>query len=150
MIDEIPWSADAELTEAPGAVVGGQRAGEVLLAPRRGGPDDLAAAQLELDALDVDARRGAADGRAQDAVDAVLVARAASSNLERARPSPQERAAHRAAQRDTAVEVVTRYNPDAVVCVGVPFGHTRPQWILPHGGAITVDGAARRVFADYS
>jgi muramoyltetrapeptide carboxypeptidase LdcA involved in peptidoglycan recycling len=37
-----------------------------------------------------------------------------------------------------------------VVCVGIPFGHTRPQWILPHGGAITVDGAARRVTADYS
>ena len=34
--------------------------------------------------------------------------------------------------------------------VGIPFGHTRPQWILPHGGAITVDGAARRVAADYS
>lgn len=26
---------------------------------------------------------------------------------------------------------IARYNPDAVVCVGVPFGHTRPQWILP-------------------
>jgi muramoyltetrapeptide carboxypeptidase LdcA involved in peptidoglycan recycling len=55
----------------------------------------------------------------------------------------------RAEQRDTVVEVVTRYNADAVVCVGVPFGHTRPQWILPHGGPVTVDGAERRVFADY-
>jgi muramoyltetrapeptide carboxypeptidase LdcA involved in peptidoglycan recycling len=33
---------------------------------------------------------------------------------------------------------------------GVPFGHTRPQWILPHSGTITVDGTARRVTADYS
>jgi hypothetical protein len=39
---------------------------------------------------------------------------------------------------------------DAVICGGIPFGHTRPQWIIPHGGAITVDGAARRVIADYS
>jgi muramoyltetrapeptide carboxypeptidase LdcA involved in peptidoglycan recycling len=48
------------------------------------------------------------------------------------------------------IEIIGRYNPDAVVCVGVPFGHTRPQWILPHGGTVMVDGAARRVTADYS
>jgi muramoyltetrapeptide carboxypeptidase LdcA involved in peptidoglycan recycling len=33
--------------------------------------------------------------------------------------------------------------------VGVPFGHTRPQWVLPHGGTMTVDGVERRVWADY-
>jgi muramoyltetrapeptide carboxypeptidase LdcA involved in peptidoglycan recycling len=53
-------------------------------------------------------------------------------------------------QRDVAVEVVQRYNPDAVMVVGVPFGHTRPQWILPYGGQVTVDGASRRIWADYS
>ena len=37
----------------------------------------------------------------------------------------------------------------AVVVVGVPFGHTRPQWILPYGGTMTVDGVERRVWADY-
>ena len=42
------------------------------------------------------------------------------------------------------------YNPEAVVCVSVPFGHTRPQAILPHGGTITVDGSARRVTGDDS
>jgi hypothetical protein len=26
----------------------------------------------------------------------------------------------------------------------------RPQWIVPHGGTVMVDGAARRVTADYS
>ena len=82
------------------------------------------------------------------AADAVLVARAPVANLEK-RPSAEERAAHRAAQRDLAIEVVGRYNPDAVVCVGVPFGHTRPQWILPYGGEITVDGVERRVWSDY-
>ncbi len=83
------------------------------------------------------------------AADAVLVARPAASNFEH-RGSAAERAAHRAAQRDTAIDVVSRYNPDAVVCVGVPFGHTRPQWVLPYGGWVTVDGAERRVWADYS
>ncbi len=83
------------------------------------------------------------------AVDAVLVARPPVSDFTR-QPSAQERARLRAEQRDVAVELVGRYNPEAVICVGIPFGHTRPQWIIPHGGAITVDGAARRVFADYS
>ena len=83
------------------------------------------------------------------AVDAVLVARPPVSDHAR-RPAAEERARLRAEQRDVVVDVVAAYNPEAVVCVGVPFGHTRPQWILPHGGPVTVDGAARRVFADYS
>lgn len=82
------------------------------------------------------------------AVDAVLVARPPVCDFTR-RPSTEERARLRAEQRDTVVDVVSRYNPQAVVCVGVPFGHTRPQWILPHGGTVTVDGAERRIFADY-
>lgn len=85
------------------------------------------------------------------AVDAILLARPAASNLDQAvRPTAAERAAHRAAQRDVALETIARYNPDAVVCIGVPFGHTRPQWILPHGGEVTVDGVNRRIWADYS
>ena len=83
------------------------------------------------------------------AVGAVLVARPPVSDLTR-RPPADERARLRAEQRDVVVEIIARYNPDAVVCVGIPFGHTRPQWILPHGGTITVDGAARRVTADFS
>lgn len=82
------------------------------------------------------------------AVDAVLVGRPPVSNLE-CRPAAPDRARLRAEQRDTVVDVIGRYNSEAVVCVGVPFGHTRPQWILPHGGTITVDGAERRIFADY-
>jgi muramoyltetrapeptide carboxypeptidase LdcA involved in peptidoglycan recycling len=82
------------------------------------------------------------------AVDAVLVARPPVSDHAR-RPTASDRARLRAEQRDVLVEVIRRYNPEAVVCVGVPFGHTRPQWILPHGGAVTVDGAEHRVFADY-
>ena len=82
------------------------------------------------------------------AADAVLVARPPVSDLTR-RPPAGERARLRAEQRDVAVEMISRYNPDAVICFGVPFGHTRPQWILPHGGSITVDGASRKITADY-
>ena len=83
------------------------------------------------------------------AADAVLVARPPATNFEVQR-SPKEQAAHRAEQRDIAIETVQRYNPDAVIVVGIPFGHTRPQWIVPYGGSMTVDGEAQRVWADYS
>ncbi|MBM9459089.1 LD-carboxypeptidase [Nocardioides sp. zg-536] len=83
------------------------------------------------------------------AVDAVLVARPPTSDLTR-RPSADERRAHRRAQCETAIATIERYNADAVVVVGPPFGHTRPQWILPYGGLVTVDGVGRRIVADYS
>ncbi|KQX62843.1 S66 peptidase family protein [Angustibacter sp. Root456] len=83
------------------------------------------------------------------AVDAVVVARPPTSDFT-TRPSDDERRARRAEQRDTAVEIVNAYNGDAVVVAGPPFGHTRPQWILPYGGFVTVDGAERRLFADYA
>jgi len=82
------------------------------------------------------------------AVDAVLLARPPASSFEE-RPSASERAAHRADQRDVAIEVIAGYNRDTVVCVGVPFGHTRPQWILPYGGDVTVDGTQHKLWADY-
>ncbi len=78
----------------------------------------------------------------------VLVARPPVSSREH-RPDDAARAALRAEQRDGVVAEIARYNPGAVVCVGVPFGHTRPQWIVPYGGQVTLDGARRRVFADY-
>jgi muramoyltetrapeptide carboxypeptidase LdcA involved in peptidoglycan recycling len=31
----------------------------------------------------------------------------------------------------------------------VDFGHTDPQWVLPYGGTVTVDGPARRIVANY-
>jgi muramoyltetrapeptide carboxypeptidase LdcA involved in peptidoglycan recycling len=83
------------------------------------------------------------------AVAAVLVARPPVSSFT-CRPPAAERARLRAEQRDVVTGIITSYNPDAVVCVGVPFGHTRPQWILPHGGTIIIDAAARRITADYS
>jgi muramoyltetrapeptide carboxypeptidase LdcA involved in peptidoglycan recycling len=83
------------------------------------------------------------------AVDAVLVARPPVGDFER-HPDAETARRLRADQRAAAAEVVQRYNPDAVICAGVPFGHTRPQWILPHGGTITVDGEQQRVWADYS
>lgn len=83
------------------------------------------------------------------AVGAVVVARPPTSSFD-VQPSPPERAARRTEQRDVAIETVQRYNSDAVIVVGVPFGHTRPQWVLPYGGTVTVDGLAQEMWADYS
>jgi muramoyltetrapeptide carboxypeptidase LdcA involved in peptidoglycan recycling len=82
-------------------------------------------------------------------VDAVLVARPPVSDLE-VRPDRAERDARRAAQREVVVATVQHYNTEAVVVVGIPFGHTRPQWIVPYGGTVTVDGEQQRVWADYA
>jgi muramoyltetrapeptide carboxypeptidase LdcA involved in peptidoglycan recycling len=82
------------------------------------------------------------------AVNAVLVARPPAANFD-TQPTAAQRSVYRAQQRDTALEVISRYNPDAVVCVGVPFGHTRPQWLLPYGGEVTVDGIEHKLWADY-
>lgn len=92
--------------------------------------------------------RGLGERGLLDAVAGVLVARPPVSDFE-FHPSPEEADALREAQRDAVLTQVGRYNPDAVVCIGVPFGHTRPQWIVPYGGTMVLDGAERRVFADY-
>ena len=62
----------------------------------------------------------------------------------------QTREAMRTERDDMVIETVTGYNPQAVICCGIPFGHTSPQWILPFGGEVTVDGAVRKVWADYT
>ncbi|MCG2797335.1 MAG: LD-carboxypeptidase [Cellulomonas sp.] len=79
----------------------------------------------------------------------VLVARPPVSDRDD-RPDAAQRAVRRAAQRDVVIATVMHYNPDAVVCVGAPFGHTRPQWIVPHGGTVVLDGVERRVHASYA
>lgn len=64
-------------------------------------------------------------------------------------PDDETRRRRRAEQADAVERVVERYCPHAVVAIGVPFGHTRPQWIVPYGGRITLDGMGKQVTADY-
>jgi muramoyltetrapeptide carboxypeptidase LdcA involved in peptidoglycan recycling len=35
------------------------------------------------------------------------------------------------------------------VVLNVDLGHTDPQWVLPYGGTITVDGPRRQITAHY-
>ena len=80
----------------------------------------------------------------------MILARPPVSTMHQPLPSVAERAQLRAAQRDAVIEQIARYNSTAVLCCGVPFGHTRPQWIVPHGGTIIMDGISRTITADYN
>ena len=92
--------------------------------------------------------RGLGERGVLDAIAGVVVARPPVSDFD-VHPSPEEADALRAAQRDIVIETVSRYNPNAVICVGVPFGHTRPQWIVPYGGMMALDARARTVTGSF-
>lgn len=92
--------------------------------------------------------RGLGERGVLSAVAGVLVARPPVSDFE-FHPSADQARALRDAQRDAVIDAVGRYNPEAVVCIGPPFGHTRPQWIVPYGGIMTLDGATRTLTAQY-
>jgi muramoyltetrapeptide carboxypeptidase LdcA involved in peptidoglycan recycling len=59
------------------------------------------------------------------------------------------RAAFRDDQRDAVLRAVEIYSPRALVVIGPDFGHTDPQYVLPYGGQMTVDGPARRLNVTY-
>jgi len=47
------------------------------------------------------------------------------------------------------LRALATYNPAALAVLNVDFGHTDPQYVLPCGGRLTVDGPARRVTAHH-
>ena len=44
---------------------------------------------------------------------------------------------------------MAEYSPDVPVVLDVDFGHTDPQLVLPHGGDVRIDPAARSVSVRY-
>ncbi|RRJ87184.1 LD-carboxypeptidase [Gulosibacter macacae] len=129
----------------------------ITLADRMPRNDDLAGAILLLETSEelpsADTVRGWVRALGErgtlSAIAGVVIARPPASSLGAPRPDADVRAAWRAAQRDAMIEEISAYNPQAVVCVGPPFGHTRPQWILPYGGEVTLDGLHQRITASY-
>jgi muramoyltetrapeptide carboxypeptidase LdcA involved in peptidoglycan recycling len=65
------------------------------------------------------------------------------------RPTPDQAASTRAAYREVVLRAVAEYHPDMIVVLDVDFGHTSPQWVLPYGGRVTVDGERRVVTAHF-
>ncbi|YAL82715.1 S66 peptidase family protein [Dermacoccaceae bacterium W4C1] len=55
----------------------------------------------------------------------------------------------RARHRDSVLRAVAEYAPHLVVAMDVDFGHTCPQYLLPYGGKVTIDGANQRIVAHF-
>jgi muramoyltetrapeptide carboxypeptidase LdcA involved in peptidoglycan recycling len=79
---------------------------------------------------------------------AVVVGTAKASDRHH-RTTADERQRYRAEQREAILHAFDSYHADAMIVFNVDIGHTDPQWVLPYGGTITVDGPARRITAHY-
>jgi hypothetical protein len=79
---------------------------------------------------------------------AVLVGLAKAAGIDR-HTSDADRDRYRTDQREAILRVLATYNPTAMAVFDLDIGHTDPQWVLPYGGRITVDGPARRITAHY-
>jgi muramoyltetrapeptide carboxypeptidase LdcA involved in peptidoglycan recycling len=79
---------------------------------------------------------------------AVLVGRAKASTLGRA-ASPHQRETYQYRQHEAVLRALREYAPEATAVFDVDLGHTDPQFVLPYGGQITVDGPARRITVTY-
>ena len=79
---------------------------------------------------------------------AVVFGTAKASSIERP-VNPEGRARYRAEQRDAVLRAFGAYNPGAMIVFNVDIGHTDPQWVIPYGGAMTIDGPGRTITACY-
>lgn len=79
---------------------------------------------------------------------AIIVAKPQAWNHDRV-TNEEQRDQFRLDQRDAVLKAVKAYNPDALVVIGPDFGHTDPQYVVPYGGRMTVDGPARRITMTY-
>jgi muramoyltetrapeptide carboxypeptidase LdcA involved in peptidoglycan recycling len=60
-----------------------------------------------------------------------------------------ERDAYTAGQRDAVLTAAAEYHPGVPLVFGVDFGHTDPQYVIPHGGDVTVDAENQRLLVTY-
>ncbi len=79
---------------------------------------------------------------------AIVVAKPKAWDRDRNETAAQ-RARYRADQHAAIRRATDVYCPDALLLVGPDFGHTDPQYVLPFGGSMTVDGPARRLTVRY-
>ncbi|MDX2599369.1 LD-carboxypeptidase [Streptomyces caniscabiei] len=63
--------------------------------------------------------------------------------------TPEEAAGYAAGQREAVLRAMRTYAPDATIVFDVDLGHTDPQFVVPYGGVIRVDGPARRITVTY-
>jgi len=61
----------------------------------------------------------------------------------------EQAAAHVAAQREAVLAAFAEYNPAIPLVFDVDLGHTDPQLVVPNGGDVRIDPAARTVSVRY-
>lgn len=79
---------------------------------------------------------------------AVLVGRPKAWAIDH-RQTREQKAAYVRDQREAIQRALDEYAPSVMVVYNLDFGHTDPQWIVPLGGYVRIDGASRRIFARY-
>ncbi|MBM7824693.1 muramoyltetrapeptide carboxypeptidase LdcA involved in peptidoglycan recycling [Arcanobacterium pluranimalium] len=79
---------------------------------------------------------------------ALLFARPVVANRD-APAAPEVLHARREAYTDYLLANIAHYRNDLLVGINLPFGHTKPQLILPYGGEITINPARECVIAHY-
>ncbi|MGA4842661.1 S66 family peptidase [Streptomyces sp. G45] len=65
------------------------------------------------------------------------------------RNTPEERARYAREQREAVLRALAAYAPDTMAVFDVDLGHTDPQYVIPYGGVVRVDGQARRITVTY-
>jgi muramoyltetrapeptide carboxypeptidase LdcA involved in peptidoglycan recycling len=79
---------------------------------------------------------------------AVIVGRAKATSLDHP-TGAAEREHYRSAQQEAVLRAFDVYNADAMIVFDVDIGHTDPQWVIPYGGPLTIDGPARTITGHY-
>jgi muramoyltetrapeptide carboxypeptidase LdcA involved in peptidoglycan recycling len=79
---------------------------------------------------------------------AVLVGRAKAWTIRRPLDL-DEKQAFRRSQRDAIRRAFERYGQNPLIVFDVDFGHTEPQFVIPTGGLVRVDGRARAITVTY-
>ena len=66
-------------------------------------------------------------------------------------PKTADERAHRSAtsSETPCVRELDTYNPRAMAVFGVDIGHTDPQWVVPYGGQMRIDGSSRTIHVRY-
>jgi len=79
---------------------------------------------------------------------AVIWARPKAWSLEQPN-RPADKARYTAGQREAVLAALAEYHPGVPLVFGVDFGHTDPQFVIPSGGEVTVDGGSQRIQVTY-
>jgi muramoyltetrapeptide carboxypeptidase LdcA involved in peptidoglycan recycling len=79
---------------------------------------------------------------------AVLWARPKAWNFEHTN-NPQQKKTYIDLQYDAVLRALAEYHPAVPAVLGVDFGHTDPQYVIPSGGRIVVDAVQQRIVVAY-